>query len=68
MTHERIADVEGGEDGQDWLEDAASEEPQPLLVEGELGGAQLPEWDPAELDAALAEVEREYGTEESSDG
>jgi hypothetical protein len=42
--------------------------PQPLLVEGEVGGAQLPEWDPAELDAALAEVESEYGTGEASDG
>jgi hypothetical protein len=66
MTHERERNLEGGHFGQDWLEDAASEEPAPLLVEAEVGGAALPEWDAdeqAEYDEILARIEAEQAAE-----
>lgn len=44
MTHERLRNLEGGPDGEDWLDDAADVEPQ-LLDGVPVGGAPLPDLD-----------------------
>ena len=58
MTHERIANVEGGEYGEDWLEDAGSIEP--VALDREVGDAQMPKWDPVEYASACAEADVTY--------
>jgi hypothetical protein len=60
MTHEQVPNVEGGDYGQDWLQNAASVEPK--LLDREIGDAQMPEYDPGEYAAACAEVDAAYPT------